>query len=213
VYNVRAGQEARELKSQVVGGEKRKLIRKGKVACNECIKRPHSFALPPLALSLLITTSTSAISFVPSSLDQALFNMARYMAQCLPIASPSPSLSRCDSLLDLVTLTTVSGLVPSPHSHLDLDHDPFVYDLDCICTQSTCALCRPPVHPPLNRCTLNFCTGHAKWSSPVLTGPRPPISVPSCQDRRPDRPRTRPKTGLETGPRPDHRISTNESNC
>jgi hypothetical protein len=133
-----------------------------------------------LSLSLLVTTSTSAISFVLGSHDQAFFNMARYMAQILPIVSSRPSLSCCDSRGDLVALTTV----PGPLLHLDLDHDLFVYALDRIRTQAACALCHPPIRPPLNRCTLNFCTGCARWSSPVLTGPRPPTLVPSCQDQR-----------------------------
>jgi hypothetical protein len=49
--DIRAVQKAKELQCQVVGGEKRKLIREGKVTCHEHIRRPCSFALPPLALS------------------------------------------------------------------------------------------------------------------------------------------------------------------
>jgi hypothetical protein len=127
-------------------------VRRSLVACNERITRPHSFALPPLALSLPVATSTSAISFVLGSLDQAFFNMAQCIAQCLPTGSLSRSLSRCDSLLDLVELTTASGFAPSLLSHLDLDLDLDLdlYALNRICTQSTCTLCCPPIRYPMH---------------------------------------------------------------
>jgi hypothetical protein len=72
------------------------------------------------------------------------------------------------------TLTTTSSSMPSivfAPNPLAL-FAAFLYALSCT---------------DLNRCTLTFCTGHVKSSSPVLTGPRPPTSVQSCQDQRPDR--------------------------